>query len=261
MVELQAIDLNQHSSLKVQIDSKFSHAKHQNLVTLTVAEIPQGALNFPIFYTKDQHTGGFYCSALLGFKQNENLLYHPDEWHSSLIPMNISRGPFGIGPSSKNSSILTACINPNHPYIRKSDNSPLENSKNDYALFDTQGEETEFLRQTKHQLSQLFQRELETEQFTQALVKHNLLSPVKIRLNFAKGDQQFLSGFYSIRESQIRNLSDEIKLEFFNSGYIGPIYGLISSAWQIDRLKLLNNAKCNKNDDRKITEARLIYNS
>ena len=66
-------------------------------------------VHYPILFSKDAQTGQFYCGAMLGFDEGENLFL--EEWREREFyrPLNLQRGPFfAAGRTSPSISMIRA---------------------------------------------------------------------------------------------------------------------------------------------------------
>ena len=51
---------------------------------------------YPILFTKDPNTGGFFAAAVLGLEPNQNLFLKDDGWDAAYVPALVQRQPFLI---------------------------------------------------------------------------------------------------------------------------------------------------------------------
>ncbi|MGB5411943.1 MAG: SapC family protein, partial [Woeseiaceae bacterium] len=57
---------------------------------------------YPILFTKDPNTGGFFAAAILGFETDQNLFLQENGWDASYVPAMVQRQPFLIAKRADN---------------------------------------------------------------------------------------------------------------------------------------------------------------
>lgn len=230
-IEMTPFLAEQYKTKKLKPTSGFPHAKTHHLTSIVAQEIPLAAANFPVLFTKDEQTGQFRLIALLGLTPGKNLFYAEPVWHSSYIPANIGRYPFGFGGASLDQSDLFLCIDKNCSEINDEEGIPL---------FNSDGSDSEFLQSIKQRMSNLLDQERATVRFVQALEQHQLLEAHKLVLTDPQGQKNQINGLYSVSAEKLKTLSDDIVLAFHKNGYLQAIHAHLLSLTQFQRLIQLN---------------------
>lgn len=228
-----AIEQARHRNTKISGTEGHPHAAGLNLGTVVMAEIAQASLDFPIVFSKDSRTGRFICSALFGLAEAENLFHNGKAWNSTYVPMNIQRAPFIIGESGKQDGKLGPCIDESSQYL----------SDQGQALFDDQGNKTEYLQQAESFLATLFDYEVASQHFVNLLAELKLIAPLSLHINNTDGSKATLQGLYTINQEGLRGLADADILRLSHKGYLAPIYAIIGSLGQLRRLRNLKNQR------------------
>jgi len=234
MPQYVLLDPKQHQAIKVVAHDNFRHTAAQHQVPLTVKEFGHASSSYPVVFMKDMQQGKLRSVAMLGLLQGENLFYSEQEWLGIHVPDAILRTPFELGPDPTQDKTLTLFIDEQSEYV---------STQQGEALFDDQGP-SQFLRQVQQKMTDYYQNELATQQFTEQLIKHKLLHEIDFLLAFDDGKKNRLKGMYSINEEALRELSDDTVLAFTKLNYFMPIHAMLASLNNLNRLiKLHNNSE------------------
>jgi len=86
---------------------------------------------YPILFTKDPNTGGFFAAAVFGFEADQNLFLQNDGWDASYVPDMVQRQPFlmATGGEGKNANPVVS-LDLDHPRVAQDEGE---------ALFDAEG--------------------------------------------------------------------------------------------------------------------------
>lgn len=226
-IEMIPLLAEQYTSKKLKPTQGFAQAQTHHITSIVVQEIHLAAANFPVLFTKDEHSGQFRLVALLGLTPGENLFYSEPVWHSTYIPANIARYPFGFGGVNIDQPELFLCIDKNCKEI---------NEEEGVALFNADGSDSEFLQSVKLRMNNLIDQERATVRFVQALEQHQLLEAHKLVLTDAQGQKNQLNGLYSISAEKLKALPEEVVLSFHKNGVLQAIHAHLLSLTQFQRL-------------------------
>ena len=81
-----------HRDLRVDSNPSARYGDNQRFVPVIVNEFPFLIAHYSVFFSKDANTGAFYCGAMLGFDEGENLFLA--DGRDVYRPLNLQRGPF-----------------------------------------------------------------------------------------------------------------------------------------------------------------------
>jgi hypothetical protein len=194
-------------------------------VPVVIAEFPLLVTHYPILFSKDTDTGAFFCGAMLGIDEGENLFLKDGKGHEGYRPLNLQRAPFFVAGDE-------LAIDLDHARIVAHEGQ---------ALFNDQGEPTRYLESIKAAFQQLKPGIEMTKRFIATLLNLNLLEPVDIVLGFDDGSKRNLADLYTVNQEVLRQLPDAAVLELFRRGYLQLIYLLIASLKQIPVLAKKKN--------------------
>jgi len=191
---------------------------------------------YPILFTKDPNTGGFFAAAILGFEPDQNLFLRDDGWDAAYIPAMMQRQPFLIATGGDES-------NPT-PVVSLDRSHPRVNQDEGEALFNAEGETTEFLDQKIALLDKLHRGLQHSSGFIDALLQYELLEQITLDIAFNDGDKKSVQGFYSIAEERLYQLKGDV-LELLNqAGYLQPVFMAVASlSWMRDIIERRNRLR------------------
>lgn len=228
MTQIKALDKTAHAGLKVNQDTTFSHVKTNHVLPLVVHEIVQASQSYPILFVKDQNTGQFRVVALTGLRPGENLFSGKEGWEGSYVPLQVRTYPFVLVKNPENEEQAVLCIDENSEMLGESEGE---------ALFTSEGEQTEYLKNRAQAVVDAAQRVHVTEQFIEFLVSKDLLTQKKLTLRVSQDAEPYdLTGFYVIDEEKLNQLSDEDFIELRQKGALPAIYAALMSSMQVQSL-------------------------
>lgn len=186
---------------------------------MVVSEFSRLATQCPIFLSKDVDTGAFYCGAMLGFDESQNLLAADWEAYQGYRPLNLRRRPFFLSGDQLAIDL----------------DDPTVGSTGD-RLFEPDGSPTDRLQAVRHVFEELRENMSATRALIDDLVKHRLLTPIEIDLAFDDGAQQQLQDLYTIDQAALLALPEPIVLDWFKTGRLFLIDAMILSVRQVAAL-------------------------
>jgi hypothetical protein len=176
---------------------------------------------YPILFTKDSNTGGFFAAAVLGFEADQNLFLQDDGWDASYIPAMVQRQPFLIATGGDgDDKPPVASLDLDHPRVSQDEGE---------ALFDSGGGPTEFLNQKVGLLDKLHRGLQHGSGFIDTLLQHELLEQITLDIAFNNGEKKSVQGFYSIAEEQLYQLKGDVLESLNQAGYLQPVFMAVAS--------------------------------
>ena len=224
VTNIVALNSQTHRSLRVEPKSAAIYGDNQRFVPVVIGEFPFLVVHYPILFSKDAETGAFYCGAMLGFDEGENL-FLDDKGHDSYRPLNLQRAPFyTVGDD------LAIDLD-----------SPRVSPEGSQALFDENGAPSSYLESIMHAMREIRPGVERTKVFIQTLMEHRLIEPIDIKASFDDGSSRQIQGLYSISRDSLKNLPDTTVLDLFRRGYLQLIYYMIASQKQLPVLAQRKN--------------------
>lgn len=180
---------------------------------------------YPILFTKDPNTGGFFPAAVLGFEADQNLFLKDQHWDAAYVPAMARRQPFLIATGGEGEDRApVVSLDREHPRVSEDEGE---------ALFDSEGATTEFLQQKIALLDKLHNGLQHGKGFVDALLRHELLEPITLDIAFNDGSKQTLQGFYSIAEERLYQLQGDVLESLNKAGYLQPVFMAVASLSRI----------------------------
>lgn len=215
-----------HRTVRVQAEAAAKFGDNQRFVQVVVTEFSHLVTHYPILFSKDSDTGAFFCGAMLGIDEGENLfLKEGGAGHEGYRPLSLQRAPFFVSGEE-------LAIDLDHPRV---------GGDTGQALFNDRGEPTAYLESIKTAFQQLKPGVEMTKRFIETMLKLNLLEPVDVVLGFDDGSKRNLVDLYTVNQEGLRQLPDASVVELFRRGYLQLIYLLIASLKQIPVLAKKKN--------------------
>jgi SapC len=224
MTQIVPLDTEVHRSLTVDGRTSAAYGDNQRFAPVIVGEFPLLVVHYPILFSKNAQTGRFYCGAMLGFDEGENLFL--DEWtHGELYrPLNLQSGPF-------HASGLDLAIDLDNPRVGAAGGEPL---------FTEQGKPTRYLQSIIWSF-QILKRGLEmTGSFISRLLELELIEPVDIEVRLDDGTARRCIDLYTIDQQALESLPDDVVVELFRRRYMCLINYMIAS---LRHIPLMANKK------------------
>lgn len=226
-----------HQQLKVITERNATYGDNVKYAPTFSLEFRNIQACYPIFFAKNNETGEFFPIALLGFESDENLFLNDSGWDATYIPMMIQRHPFLIGyqASSEDDS-------EEKPVVSIDMDSPRVSEEHGEALFEDDGQPTQFLKSNMSRLEALHQGHEHNKGFIEALVSAELIESFTLDITLNDGSANQLLGFYTINEEKLNQLDGETLGKLNVQGYLQPIYMAVASLARIRTLIDKKNA-------------------
>lgn len=226
MTQIVPLNKEAHRSLKVDGRASAAYGDNRRFVQVIVKEFPQLLVHYPILLSKNAETGQFYCGAMLGFDEGENLFL--EEWQDRDFyrPLYLQRGPFYA----------------NGPDLAIDMDDPRVGAEGGKPLFTEQGQPTRYLQSIIWAFQDLEPGKEMTRLFIQRLLELKLIEECEVEVEFVDGSLRRCVGLYTINQEMLQRLSDEVVVELYRRGYMRLIHYMIASQKQVQVLARKKNA-------------------
>jgi hypothetical protein len=176
---------------------------------------------YPILFTKDPNTGGFFAAAVMGFKADQNLFLQDNGWDAPYIPAVAQRQPFLIATRGEDDNEApVVSLDLDHPRVSQDAGE---------ALFDDNGGATQFLDQKIALLDKLHRGMQHGRGFIDTLLQHELLEQITLDIAFNDGSKESVQGFYTIAEERLYQLKGDVLESLNQAGYLQPVFMAVAS--------------------------------
>jgi hypothetical protein len=226
MTQIVPLSKETHRSLIVDGRAAAAYGDNRHFVRVIVKEFPELLVHYPILFTKHPQTGEFYCGAMLGFEEGENLFL--EEWTDRQFyrPLSLQRGPFySQGPD--------LAIDLDDPRVGAEGGKPL---------FTEQGQPTLYLQSIIWAFQDLNPGVEMTRLFIARLLELKLIEPIDVEAEFDDGSKRQCVGLYTIDQEALSGLPNEVVVELFRRGYLRLIHYMIASLKQVPVLARKKNS-------------------
>lgn len=228
------LDSNKHKNLRIKSTTRFEYMYNRNMVPLVASEFMSAAINFPIFFIKEANTAEFKAAALLGFEQDENLYFTPEQLRTSYLPKNVQRYPFVLVAENADAENFA---------IGFDASSDLVNETEGYRIFDENGEPSKEFQSLTNFLSDIMTKEQATKNFIDCLIDNDLIHEASISLSFGEQGKTNLNGVYKVNEERLNELEPELLTELYEKKYLAAIYAHLTSLGQLQKMVGLKRVK------------------
>lgn len=232
MNRIVALNYENHQWVRVVESRQSLSVINQHLIPLVPKEIFQAAVHIPVLITKNENTGKFGFSALMGFERGENLFVKEGIWDISFEPMHMRRQPFFVGKDNEHEVV---CIDIESELLSREQGAPL---------FNKDESPTEFLTIIEETLGQLMVGEQQSERVLEDLLSAKLIKPLTMECTFSNGESKSLNGAYTIDDDRLLDLDEKLALSLYRNGTLAIIHLLQVSLQNmpklIERKEILN---------------------
>ena len=234
MTQIVPLDKEFHRTLKVDGRASAAYGDSRRFAQVIVSEFAQLVVRYPILFSKDSATGQFYCGAMLGFDEGENLFL--EEWAEREFyrPLSLQRGPFYAHGKE-------LAIDLDHPRVGAAGGKPI---------FDDFGQPTGYLQSIIWAFQDLKPGVEMSKVFTSRLLELNLIEPIDIEVEFDDGTMRNCAGLYTVNQEVLSRLPDAVVVELFRRGYLTLIHLMIASLKQLPLLARKKNGRLLKGTDK-----------
>ncbi len=227
MTQIVPLNSQTHRTLKVDARASAAYGDNQRFVQVIVNEFPHLVVHYPILFAKNATTGQFFCGAMLGFEEGENMFLQEWQEREFYRPLSLQRVPFyANGPD--------LAIDLDHPRVGAADGK---------ALFDDHGQPTRYLQSIIWAFQDLRAGIEVSQHFIARLLELKLIEPIDVEAGFDDGTIHNCVGLYSVNQDTLSQLPDEVVIELFRRGYLRLIDFMIASLKQFPILARKKNGR------------------
>lgn len=203
-----------HKEWCLKATGNFSFAKDINAFPVLAAEFFQAGLLYPLVFVKADDA--VYPSAIVGVREEENLFVaESGEWQGDYIPAFVRRYPF-VFSLSDDKQQFTVCIDQSFEGWNQSGSGE--------RIFDSEGNQTQYLKNIVTFLQDYQNNFLGTEAFCKQLVELDLLEDMQANWSLDGAEQPPLKGFLGVSREKLKGLSQEVIYDLMQSGALELIH-------------------------------------
>lgn len=207
-----------HGDWSVKLGTDYKFAQQVNSVPLMAVEFENAAAEYPIVFTEAGED--VLPSIILGLEQDNLFLTEAGGWSAKYIPAFIRRYPF-VFSKNDDADRFTLCIDEEFEGFNQEGRGE--------RLFDSQGEQTQYLKSVLTFLQE-YQRHFQiTQAFCQKIKELDLLEPMQAQFKRPTGEQRSLTGFSAISRERLKKLSGDQLVDLMQTGQLDLLYWHLQS--------------------------------
>ena len=225
------LSVDSHGSKSLRRVQDFGFVAKAPAVPLNAAEFMQAAAHYPIVFTQSDPP---IALAVLGIEASVNLFVSVDNrWEQgAYIPAYVRRFPF-VFMTVANENKYVLCIEEETDALVEGNENPLFEGDRKTKLVD---EAIKFCAAYQKQSDT-------TKTLTRALQAQDLLTNNQTEIRLPSGQRIALSGYQTVDGDRLRDLPNDIYLDWRINGWLEPIYLHLVSAANWVRLAQRHEAK------------------
>lgn len=223
-----------HGDWKVATDAIIDAVVDQHLLSVRVTEVGQATSSMPLFLHKVPDSGNWVIFGLASLQLQTNLFIENKRWMSPFIPKALQTYPFFLMNSPQDEQKFTVGIDEANSAFSTTEGEPL---------FESKDKASPLLSRITEMLRQSMQEDVITSQFGKKMEELGLVMPSNIIVQYEDETANQLEGLYTLDEKKLQGLDGDVLKELVAKGYMGPIYGLLMSVFQLNGLLYRNNLR------------------
>lgn len=221
MSQYEVLDKEKHRQLRIKAGYGAALGDAVMYVMTYPMEFRDIQSCYPILFTKDPNSGSFFAAAVFGFEADQNLFLRDNGWDAAYIPAMVRRQPFLIATGGqRDKSTAVVSLDRDHPRVSQN---------NGEALFDAEGQPTEFLNHKIALLDKVHRGLQHGRGFIQTLLQYELLEQINLDIAFNDGSKKSVQGYYSIAEERLYQLKGDVLESLNQAGYLQPVFMAVAS--------------------------------
>jgi hypothetical protein len=221
------VSSGRHGKASVEVSDKYGFTRRVNSIPLMAVEFPMAAPEYAIVFAANGES--VLPVVILGARKDENLyLSNDDQWRAQYIPAFVRRYPF-VFSASEDGQTFTLCVDEAF--------QGLNFQGRGKALFDADGQPTEYVNNVLKFLQEYRVQHLRTETFCKRLRELDLLEPMQAQFTLGDGEKMALTGFSVVNRSKLKALADDQVGELARSDELELIYLHLQSMRNFSALK------------------------
>lgn len=228
MTSLVPLNNIAHRHLKMNLEVDYQVTQEKHMMSVFVSEFVLACAEYPLVFVKAEETSQMQSVILTGLKPKQNLFYSEKQgWLGKYVPASTRSFPLLVLQNNESESEMLVCIDQNSDRISETVGE---------ALFETNGEQSDFLKTQIETATDLRRHAQQTQLFIEKLNELELIKshPLSVR---PKGEEAYnLLGLYVIDDQRLSKLDEKQFLELRELGYLSAIYASLSSLYRLDHL-------------------------
>lgn len=238
MANHQMLDNVTHKDLRIITTRSAAYGDKVASTGIFPVEFRRVQAEYPIVFRKSASADHFEPTAMMGLADGENLFLDEAGWHARYIPLTIERQPFLIGFQSRTEGSGPV----EEPVVHLDMDHPRVSETEGEKVFLEHGGISPYLEHINSVLQAIHAGHEYNQQFSRALVEHELLEPFALEVELKDRAKYKLAGFYTIHQEKLDALDGAALADLHAQGYLEHIYMVIASIANFSALIEKKNA-------------------
>lgn len=219
---------DKHAKLKVIESGDYTRFQNQNLIPIVSRDFFTLSAEFPLVFVTNERTEDFMPVAIMGLQDGQNLYCQEEPYPAHVVPVGFGNAPFAIAAADENREQFVVLVD---------EDSKLLSETEGQALFNEEGEKTEYMEARIEGLVQAAHQNEQTAQITQYLKEKGLLNTQQVQLQHRPDGRLYnIDGIYTVDEKKLNELPDEEFLDMRSRGILSLVYAHLHSLQQLRRV-------------------------
>jgi hypothetical protein len=211
-----ALDKNKHKTFKLKKQDSYAFTNGTNSIPVAGFEFFEASRSYPIFFVKNKNEE-YIPIAILSFRKDGHDL--GDKWEGEYVPTYVRRYPFVL---SNDGLVL---FDSDSPHIQEEEGE---------ALFNDEGEPSEFTNEIMKFLETVDRGYRATEEYVKALKEKELIQKFEGKINFSDGALN-LGDVYVVNEKKLHEELNEAEVyDWFKKGWLGWTHAHLHSIGSVN---------------------------
>jgi hypothetical protein len=212
------VSRQRHGDWSVKVGTDYTFARQVNSVPLMAVEFENAAPEYPIVFTGTEEE--IMPAIILGISEENVYLTEAGQWEAKYVPAFVRRYPF-VFSKTEDEDRFTLCIDEEFEGFNQEGRGE--------RLFDSQGEQTQYLKNVLGFLQE-YQRHFQlTRAFCQKVKELDLLEPMQAKFRLPNGEPMSLTGFSAVSKERLKKLSGEQLEDLMQTGQLDLLYWHLQS--------------------------------
>lgn len=207
--QVEAVNKKRHSDWSIKAENNYDFARSVNSVPLMAVEFPKASQDYAIVFAgKDNDV---VPVVVMGVREGENAYVDEQgKWKAPYVPAFIRRYPFVFATSDEGKT-LTLCLDETYEGCNQEGRGE--------RLFDTEGEQTQYLEKVLSFLQDYQAQYQRTQLFCKKLNELGLLEEMGAKFTLPGQEERTLTGFKTINREKLKGIpADELAALMANDG-------------------------------------------
>lgn len=231
MAKVVPLSSNKHKGFKVVENAVLDAVKNQHIINIRVSEIAKASACMPVFLNQYEGSDNWVISSITSLEINKNLFISNGQWTVNYAPNLMKTYPFFLVKGKKEGEFTIG--------IDEEDKAFTKDKGVD--IFDKDGNTTPAIQNVVKTLESDIAGVTHTSKFVETLKEFDLIYSLTMKVSYANGQVNSITGLHTVDERKLNDLSDKDFSKLRKTGFLGPIYGMILSVFQLNELMKRHN--------------------